>query len=80
MNKSLLLDELMQLSPADRMDIVDQLWDSIHPPGSARPGEFVEFTDEQMAEIRERVAEHQRNPGSALPWEEVRARLRARLK
>ena len=80
MNKSLLLDELMQLSPAERLDIAEKLWDSIHPPGSARPGEEVPLTEAQMAEIRRRVAEHERDPSSALPWEEVRARLWARLK
>jgi putative addiction module component (TIGR02574 family) len=80
MNKSLLLDELMQLSPTERLDIAEKLWDSVHPPGSARPGEDVLFTEEQMAEIRRRVAEHERDPSSALPWEEVRARLWARLK
>ena len=80
MNKSLLLDELMQLSPTERLDIADKLWDSVHPPGSARPGEEIAFTEEQMAEIRRRVAEHERDPSSALPWEEVRARLWARLK
>ena len=80
MNKSLLLDELMQLSPTERLDIAEKLWDSVHPPGSARPDEFVALTEEQMAEIRRRVAEHERDPGSAIPWEEVRARLWARLK
>ena len=80
MNKSLLLDELMQLSPTERLDIAEKLWDSVHPPGSARPDEFVALTAEQMAEIRRRVAEHERDPDSAIPWEEVRARLWARLK
>ena len=79
MNKSLLLDELMQLSPAERLDIAEKLWDSIHPPGSARPGEVVVLTEEQMAEIDRRLAEHERHPGRTHPWEEVRARLRARF-
>jgi putative addiction module component (TIGR02574 family) len=79
MNKSLLLDELMQLSPAERLDIAEKLWDSIHPPGSARPGEIVVLTPEQMAEIDRRLAEHERNPERAAPWEEVRARLWARF-
>ena len=79
MNKALLLDELMQLSPAERQDIAEKLWDSIHPPGSARPGEIVVLTPEQMAEIDRRLAEHERNPERAAPWEEVRARLWARF-
>ena len=79
MNKSLLLDELMQLSPTERLDIAEKLWGSVHPPGSARPGEIVVLTEEQMAEIRRRVAEHERHPERARPWEEVRARQWARF-
>jgi putative addiction module component (TIGR02574 family) len=79
MNKPL-LDELLRLDAAERLDIAVKLWDSVHPPGSALPGEPAELTDEQMQEIRRRVAEHERNPHSAMPWEEVRARLWARLK
>ncbi|TMJ04977.1 MAG: addiction module protein [Alphaproteobacteria bacterium] len=33
--------------------------------------------DEQKAELDRRIAEHERDPGSAIPWEVVRERLRA---
>jgi putative addiction module component (TIGR02574 family) len=79
MNKSLLLNELMQLSHSDRLDIAEKLWDSIHPPGSALPGEEVALTDEQKAELDRRLAEHERHPERVLPWEEVRARLWSRF-
>ena len=75
MNKSLLLDELMQLSASERLDIAERLWDSIHPPGSIRPGEPFVLTDEQKAELDRRIEEHKRNPERAEPWEVVRARL-----
>ena len=78
MNKADLLNELMQLTPTERLDIADQLWDSIHPPGSLRPGEELVLTDEQKAELDRRIAEHERDPGSAIPWEVVRERLRAK--
>lgn len=78
MNKAVLLDELMQLTPTERLDIAEKLWDSVHPPGSARPGEDFELTEEQKAEIDRRIAEHERDPGSAIPWEVVRERLRAK--
>ena len=80
MNKSLLLDELMQLDAAERLDIAEKLWDSIHPPGSARPGDTVVITEELLAEIDRRIDEHRRDPGSAIPYEEVVERLRSRLK
>jgi len=79
MNKAVLLDELMQLSPSERLDIAEKLWESVHPPGSALPGEAVVLTAEQMAEIDRRLEEHERNPERAQPWEQVRARLWARF-
>ena len=74
MNKATLLKRLMQLTPTERLDIAEQLWDSVHPPGSIRPGEEFVLTDEQKAELDRRIAEHERDPSSAIPWEVVRAR------
>jgi putative addiction module component (TIGR02574 family) len=79
MNKTVLLDELMQLSLPERLDIADKLWDSAHPPGSARPGDIVVLTPQQMAELDRRLEEHKKNPERAQPWEVVRARLWARF-
>jgi len=79
MNKAL-RDQVMGLPYEDKFELAMELWNDIHPPGSARPGEEVELTDEQMGEIRRRVGEHEQDPSSALPWDEVRARLWARLK
>ena len=78
MNKAL-RDQVMSLPADERFELVMDLWDSVHPPGSARPGEVVELTDEQMAELDRRAAEHKRNPERARPWEEARARLWARF-
>jgi putative addiction module component (TIGR02574 family) len=78
MNKAL-LDELMQLDPAERLDIAIKLWESVHPPGSALPGEDIALTEEQIAEAERRLAEHERHPERAAPWEEVRARIKARF-
>lgn len=79
MNKAVLLDELMQLSVSERLDIAEKLWDSIHPPGSLRPGEPFILTDEQKAELDRRLEQHKRHPERAQPWEAVRARLWSRL-
>jgi putative addiction module component (TIGR02574 family) len=73
MNKAL-LDELMELTPAERIQLAEDLWDSI-PLENMPP-----LTDEQRAELDRRWSEHQKNPGRAAPWEEVRARLWARYK
>ena len=73
MNKTL-RDEVMKLSTAEKIELVRELWESI-PPGE----EAFELTPEQIQEIERRIAEHERDPGSAVPWEEVRERLRAKF-
>ena len=80
MNKAVLLDELMQLDPSERLDIAEKLWDSVHPPGSARPGDDFALTEEQKVELDRRRAEHRADPSTAIPYEEVRDWLWSRRK
>ncbi len=68
------LTELLKLSVSERIQLAEDLWDSIAAEPDALP-----ITDAQRAEIERRLAEHDRNPESAIPWEEVRARLRQRF-
>lgn len=79
MNKAI-LDELMQLSPAERLDIAEKLWESVDPNDPNIVDDLAPLTEEQMAEIDRRIAEHERDPSSSIPWEDVRARLWARIK
>jgi putative addiction module component (TIGR02574 family) len=72
MNKAL-LEQLLELPAAERLEVAEELWDSI------RPDEMPPLTTEQKEEIERRLAEHRRDPGTALPWNEVRARLWSRL-
>ena len=78
MNKSVLLDELMQLSPAERLDIAEKLWDSIDPNDPNLASDSASLTDEQMQEALRRLAEHKRDPSTGIPYEEVRAWLWSR--
>jgi len=73
MNRALLV-ELMKLTPAERIQLAEDLWDSISPE------EMPPLSDEQISEINRRLAEHQKDPTTALPWEEVRSCLWSRLK
>jgi putative addiction module component (TIGR02574 family) len=73
MNRAL-LKELMALSPEERIQLAQDLWDSIAPE------ELPPLTEEQMAEMDRRLAEHEREPSSAMSWDEVRARLWARYR
>jgi putative addiction module component (TIGR02574 family) len=64
------LIEFRHLSLTERLQLVADIWDSIaeHP-------EAVPLTATQQAEIERRLAEHRRDPSSAIPWEQVRAEL-----
>jgi putative addiction module component (TIGR02574 family) len=73
MNKAL-WNELMKLSPAERIQLAQDLWDSITPE------EMPPLTPGQIEEMERRLAEHEKDPERAVPWEEVRARLWARCK
>jgi putative addiction module component (TIGR02574 family) len=70
-----LLAELLQLSPEERIELAEDLWDSVAASPDSMPG----LTEEQIAECERRLAEHDRDPSRAVPWEEVRARLLSRL-
>jgi putative addiction module component (TIGR02574 family) len=70
-----LLAELLELSPAERIQLAEDLWDSV----VASPETMPSLTAEQVAELERRLAEHIRNPSSAIPWEEARARLWSRF-
>ena len=64
------IEELLKLSVAERIQLVEDLWDSI-----AADPENVPLSESQLKELRRRLAEHRANPDSAVPWEEVRRRL-----
>jgi putative addiction module component (TIGR02574 family) len=59
---------------AERIQLVEDLWDSIAEEADAWP-----ITEAQRQEIDRRLADHERDPQSAIPWDEVRARLLARF-
>jgi putative addiction module component (TIGR02574 family) len=70
-----LLAELFKLSPAERIQLAEDLWDSV----AAEPEKLEPLSDAQRAEIERRLAEHDRKPGSAATWLDVRARLWSRV-
>jgi putative addiction module component (TIGR02574 family) len=74
MNKATLLAEIMQLTPKERRDLVEDLLAVVEED------EDFALTPEQMAEIDRLIAEHERDPSSAVPWEEVKERLLARFR
>ncbi len=66
--------ELMELTPAERIELVEDLWDSIGQE------DLPPLTPEQIQELDRRYAEHVRDPSRASKWDDVKARLLARFR
>ena len=60
-----------RLSVAERLILVEELWDSI---AASTP-----ITDAQRAELDRRLADHEANPEDVVSWEEVHSSITARL-
>jgi putative addiction module component (TIGR02574 family) len=63
-------EEIERLSIAERVALVEEIWDSI----AAAP-DLLPLTEAQRRELDRRLALHEREPDRAIPWEEVRAKL-----
>jgi putative addiction module component (TIGR02574 family) len=74
MNKATLRKELMELSPAERLEFVEELWDSLAPE------DLPPLTDEQMRELDRRYDSLVRDPARGSSWEDARSRLLAKYK
>ncbi len=68
--ESNLTQELLKLSVAERIQIVEDLWDSI-----ARVPELVPVTDAQKVELDQRLERFARGMTTTRTWEEVKNSL-----
>ena len=68
-----LREQLLKLSAAERLELVEELWDSI-----ADDDGVLALTDEQREDLDRRLAEADGDPTGGSPWEEVRERIRHR--
>lgn len=64
--------ELLKLPPGDRAELAMTLWESL-TESEREAG--LEMTPELAAELDPRWAEHLKNPGAAIPWNEVEGEL-----
>jgi len=73
MSATEILEELRRMPESERRELVETI-----------ETEFSDFNDkltpEQKAELDRRAEELQQNPKSGIPWEQVRAEARQRLK
>ncbi len=70
---SVAIDELLELSVPDKLDVLERLWDSI----TADPQQ-VAIPDWHLEELDRREEELRRNPQSGKDWEAVKQRLQNR--
>jgi putative addiction module component (TIGR02574 family) len=63
--------DFRDLSVAERIQLVEDIWDSIAFEGSPA----VALTDAQLEELRRRYQAHAADPSNAIPWEDVRVEL-----
>ena len=60
--------QIESLSPAEKMELLDAVWESLEAGASS-------LTDAQREELDHRIARHEQNPSDVIPWEQVRAGL-----
>jgi putative addiction module component (TIGR02574 family) len=68
--KKISMLDVLALTPAERLVLVEQIWDSI-----ASVPESMELTDAQRAELERRFKEYRIDPTAGSPWDVVRARI-----
>ena len=70
--------DFRRLSVSERLDLIEQIWDSIVEETEGAPDAF-SLTKEQRVELERRLTEHERDPKSAIPWGEAVSRIRGEL-
>ena len=58
----------------DRLALVEEIWASICADSASFP-----LTEAQRAELDRRVADDEAFPDDVIPWEDIKASMRARL-
>jgi putative addiction module component (TIGR02574 family) len=70
---SSVLRDALSLSVADRLQLLEEIWDSL-----AETPEAIPVTDAQRKELARRRRAHARNPSAARSWQAVRRKLERR--
>ncbi len=65
------ISDIMQLSVAERIQLAEDIWDSI-----AVSPEFVPVTDEQRQELDRRLQAYAQNPDDDVSWDELKEKVR----
>jgi putative addiction module component (TIGR02574 family) len=63
--------DFLNLSVAERIQLVEDIWDSI----AAEKPDAATLSPAQVQELQARLDAHEQDPSSAVPWEQVRSEL-----
>jgi len=63
--------DFLSLSVAERIQLAEDIWDSI----ATENPEAVALTPAQLQELQARLDAHEQDPSTAVPWEQVRSEL-----
>lgn len=64
------LSQLLELPPAERLQLVEAIWDSLLEVPDAVP-----VSEEVREELDRRLAAYYADPSSARPWDEIKDEL-----
>jgi len=64
------LDDIQQLSVSERIQLAEQIWDSIVETPDALP-----IPESQIHELDRRLKLHNEDPEAAQPWSTIRSRF-----
>jgi putative addiction module component (TIGR02574 family) len=70
--KTISLAEALKLSVPERIQLAEDIWDSI-----AGVPEAVSLTEAQKEELDRRLEDYRKNPQAGSPWDEVKRRIQA---
>ncbi len=70
-----LLKEAMKLTPAERLELIEQIWDSLEQDSA-----FVQLTPAQDAELDRRLGRLEATGPQGESWDVVEAELQRRVK
>lgn len=71
MSKAEILERVRALSREEQLVLAEQIW--------AEQGDDANEPPEFLAELERRASEFKRNPGEAIPWDEIRAEVAQRF-
>jgi putative addiction module component (TIGR02574 family) len=71
MNITNTLNEIVALSIEERINLVQDIWDSI-----AADQAYSDLTDLQKQELERRTADYEANPDNVMTWEAVKASIK----